>query len=332
MSVIGGSRVGENRRQLVGALLAAPSGGRDARPIPHRLRFISRRLNGRLLVSAILVAIVCTTIIGCASIPEAPAYVRRARRFSSIASRSHAGGEMEKALLYYKRALAIYRGTDSREGTLDCLQSVAVVYRELGNLDQAAECAAEALSLARELGAARREVDALGTLGTIWYARGDPVQAARHYNEAVELARKVRYERAIADQRNNLGLLSKQRGEYDDAMHHYTVAAGIYEKLGDKRGRAACLNNMGALLKAREQYEEALEKYNLALALDKEAGNVEGIAVCLNSLGTLHLKLGQPGKAAVYFRRAYYVNTWIGRRERAAQDLEEAKKARAIPE
>ena len=161
-----------------------------------------------------VVAIVCATILGCATMPEPPLHMRRARRFASIASRNHAAGEMDKALLYYSRALNIYRGTDSRADTVECLQSVAVVHRELGNLDEATECAAEALVIARELGAARHEVDALATLGTVLYSQGDTDEAENYLREAMELARSIGYERAIADQRNSLGLVSKKRGGY----------------------------------------------------------------------------------------------------------------------
>ena len=102
------------------------------------------------------------------------------------------------------------------------------------------------------------------------------------------------------------------------------VTGGVVSSLG-KGLSAACI---GALLEAQSHFEAALEKYEEALALDKEAGNTPGIAACLHNLGSVHLKLGAPEKAAGYFQRAYYVNSWIGRDDLAAQDLREAEKAR----
>jgi len=147
----------------------------------------------------------------------------------------------------------------------------------------------------------------------------------------LELSENAGYAPGIANQHNSLGLILKRRGEYEEAMQHYTVAARMYQRIGDRIGHAACLNNIGALLEVESDYQGALDKYNQAVALDKEAGNVPGIAVCLHNLGSVHLKLGDPEKAAGYFQRAYYVNTWIGRDDLAGKDFKEAEKARAVP-
>ena len=278
-----------------------------------------------------LATVLALVTFGCATMPEPPDYTRRVRRLVAAASRYHDEGDAEKALVYYKRALDMNRGTDDRGGTLDCLQSLAVIYCELGNFDQAAEAVAEATSIACEIGNTERQADLLGISGNIWYARGDSLQAEDSYRAALAISETTGYVPGIANQHNSLGLILKRRGEYEEAVRHYNSAARVYQKLGDKRGHAACLNNVGALLEAQSDFQAALEKYNQALALDKAAGNTPGIAVCLHNLGSVHLKLGAPEKAAGYFQRAYHVNSWIGRDSLAAQDLREAEKARAVP-
>jgi len=279
--------------------------------------------------AVVLAAVMAVTAFGCATLQEPPEYARRAKRLVDAASRQRDAGDAEKARVYYERALEISRGTDDRKGTADCLQNLAVIHCEFGYFDSAATLVAEAISVAREIGDAAKEADLIGIAGNIWYARDDSLQAEDCYRAALNLSEKVGHPLGIANQHNSLGLILKRRGEYEESVRHYDAAARIYKKLGDKAGHAACLNNIGALFEIQSDFEIALEKYNQALALDKESGNVQGIAICLHNLGSVHLKLGDTEKAAGYFQRAYYVNSWIGRDDRAAQDLREAEKARA---
>lgn len=102
--------------------------------------------------------------------------------------------------------------------------------------------------------------------------------------------------------RNNLGVAYNGLGEMDRATQYLGEALAIAREHKLPRGNQ--LGNYGAMLRDAGRNEEALATHEEALRFYESVGDAAGIPVALSNIGETLTQLGQPERAAEYFRRA----------------------------
>lgn len=102
--------------------------------------------------------------------------------------------------------------------------------------------------------------------------------------------------------RTNLGVAYNGLGKMDLATQQFGEALAIAREHDLPRGNQ--LSNYGAMLREAGRIEEALATHEEALRFYQSVGDAAGIPVALANIGETLTQLGQPERAADYFRRA----------------------------
>ena len=181
-------------------------------------------------------------------------------------------GELDQAIDYHCKALAIHEVLGSKEGMANQYGNLGVVYQIRGELDQAIDYHRKALALDEELGSKEGMAVTYGNLGNIYQIRGKLDQAIGFYHKALVLFEALDSKQGIADQYGNLGLVYQTSGELDQAIDYYLKSLAINKALGKKEGIAINYANLGNVYKTRGKLDRAIDYWKKSLALFIEIG------------------------------------------------------------
>ena len=230
-------------------------------------------------------------------------------------------GEVEKAIEYYEQALAISKEIDDRRGEGDHLGNLGVAFSYLGEVEKAIEYYKQALAISKEIGDRRGEGNRLGNLGLAFSHLGEVEKAIKYYEQALAISKEIGYRRGEGNRLGNLGLAFSHFGEVEKAIEYYEQALAISKEIGYRRGEGAHLGNLGLAFSHFGEVEKAIEYYEQALAISKEIGYRRNEGVDLGNLGNAFRDLGEVEKAIEYYEQALAISKEIGYRRNEGVDL-----------
>ncbi|MEK6323754.1 MAG: CHAT domain-containing tetratricopeptide repeat protein [Acidobacteriota bacterium] len=229
-------------------------------------------------------------------------------------------GNMNKALDYYSKALAIVVDAErDREPVPEkpvILHNFATVYTTTGQLEKAIEKFDEALTIERNpitrdlWGEAWSLIDK----GLAHSLLGEKEKALQLYGEGLKRAKEFKDEHAeykttgmVRDPEgyalHNMGVLYSERGEKQNALRHLKDAL-ILRKAKDPRAEEETLTNLGRVHADLGQTIEAIKAYDDAMTIQRRIHDRRGLSYALNN-------------------KAYVLNEQ-GKRDEAVECLKEA--------
>ncbi len=144
------------------------------------------------------------------------------------------------------------------------LGNLGLVYSALGQVDKAIEYYQKALAIDKEIGDRRGEGNRLGNLGSAYSDLGQVEKAIEYYQKALAIAQEIGDRRNEGAHLGSLGLAYSDLGQVDKAIEYYQKALAIAQEIGDRRNEGVLLNNLGYVFKNKNKYIEALACYLLA--------------------------------------------------------------------
>jgi tetratricopeptide (TPR) repeat protein len=192
---------------------------------------------------------------------------RRATFLLSLALSYRDSGDLEGAIRAGQRSLALFSALDARREEIILENSLALAYLGLGSTGKASSHARRAQALAEQIEARELDAHIADTQAQIAIARRDWPRAIELASEAVAQAERDGNEQALVD-----GLISRSRaaaaqGELDSAVADLRRAATITERHGATRQRRTALTELGDLLARQGQHEEAVTLYREVVQL-----------------------------------------------------------------
>jgi serine/threonine-protein kinase len=188
---------------------------------------------------------------------------------------------------------------DQPETQATLLNSIGIVYRNLGLYDRAGPLLEQALDTRRTaLGKDPAVAETLMHLGVLERLAGNYDDAERLLRESVELRRELLGEdhQAVGETLNHLGIVLRQKGDYESAREMYDESIRINEQPGgDRLELATAKNNLAALLLGLGRHDEATMLFQEALELRRGQLGSEHPLVAQN-LGNIGAALGMQGK------------------------------------
>ncbi len=178
----------------------------------------------------------------------------------------------EEALIWLERAVQ----EDPKQPALQ--NSLANLYKNLGNLDLAKKHYEKALQLKPDYATAQHN------LANIYYQQSEYKQAAEHYRLAIQSQPNY------ADAHYHLGNTLTQLNESDHAIEEYRVAIDLDPK------HAASYRHLGQLLLQKNQFNSAIEQLEKSLALEPNAD-------AEHNLATAFLKTDKIEAAITHFEK-----------------------------
>jgi tetratricopeptide (TPR) repeat protein len=192
------------------------------------------------------------------------------------------------------------------------MDTIGVIYRLLGLVDQAESLATQALSIRREaLGNQHPDVAAsLDNLGQIARERTTYDVAERYHREALDLRRSLLggSHPDVAESLNNLALALHERGQYDEAQARGEEALAIRRQLvgPDHPDTLSTLNLLANIefARGRPAAAEALHRDVLASRRRVLPADHPLIALSLNNVADVIAQSGRVPEAEPLFREA----------------------------
>ncbi|MEM8809881.1 MAG: CHAT domain-containing protein [Cyanobacteria bacterium P01_G01_bin.38] len=225
------------------------------------------------------------------------------------------------ALETLQQALAMFQAIENRQGEVDTLYTLSVVYRTLSQYQTALEVSQQALEIAREINYPQGEASALSGLGLAYYTLGQYSQAISFHQQHLDLARATGERLDEAAAFSNLGLVHDAIGQYSQALDLYRQALEIVRDIEDRQGEADILGNIGLAFYSLESYQQAIEFHQQNLEITRQIRDRLGEANALGNLGITYTALEQPQQAIEFHQQALAIDRDIENRLGEAASL-----------
>jgi CHAT domain-containing protein/Tfp pilus assembly protein PilF len=138
-------------------------------------------------------------------------------------------------------------------------QNVAIIYRRQGDLDQALTYARRALALFEEVDDKFGVANLQNNIGVIFKLQGHHDQALEWFQKALQGYEALKATPGIARSLNNIGDMYRLQGRYDKAFENLQKAYQMREQVGDRMGMLLSLNYLGRVYEAQKKYDEVLD-------------------------------------------------------------------------
>lgn len=190
------------------------------------------------------------------------------------------------------------------------METMALVYRNLGLFDSARQLSEESLAIRRKV-LGNDDVlvaESLQTLGVVRREMGDAAVAEQLLREALEIRRRQGATKtaSYAKGLNDLASMLEEKGDLDGAETLYRESLDLKRRLlgAEHEDVARGLNNLGRLLHAKKDHENAERYYRQALALRRKLfGEIHPeVATTLSNVAVLYEDRGELDKAEATYR------------------------------
>jgi tetratricopeptide (TPR) repeat protein len=269
-------------------------------------------------------------LIACSSAPKQPAEVtdkqNKAAEFAQSGNSYYTQGMYERALEFFKLALAYNGAVYNEPGIAQSYNSIGKVYLAQGYPDTAAAYYQKARAMVADLNEPFILAQSINNLGELALSKSDYTGALKQFEEAFTLIKQAEsttpgdrksagglaaYQAEVVCTKavilHNLGACYKQFKETEKAFTYLQQALTI--NLARKKYEEVAANYymLASLYSEQGDYEKSKAHILQALAYDIKVENSLGIAKDYLALGLIYNKLEQTAEAYTYFKRSLFV-------------------------
>jgi tetratricopeptide (TPR) repeat protein len=277
-----------------------------------------------------------------ARVNESPENIRL-----SVAHTLHSECQSEQCILalnYYYRAFEIFARVDDFSNQAITLNSIALIYNDLGQYQEASRTYLTALStlnqgadisfsgiLFNNLGEVNRKIgtysnalgylttaigilpddsldkaSALNNLGLIYQEVGQFGLASSFFQKALEIQQDAEDSNRLGTTLHNIGFLYDEQDNLAKAEEYYrrSLDERAESDIQDLRGKAMTLNNLGLLYSRLGKHLEATQTIEEALGIVERLGDIPRLGIIIDSMGTVYKNKGDYPAALAYYTQA----------------------------
>ena len=217
--------------------------------------------------------------------------------------------------------MKILEEIDHKQGSLQLLTNIGLIYHDKGNFPKALSYYNRSLKLSREIDDKIKTNGILTTMGIVFYEQGDFIAALEYYNSAQKISEELLDTIGIAYSMNNIGNVYKAQKDYPKALKYYQKTLQIKEEIGTTEDISGALSNMGVIYKDMGQFDKAMKYCTQALQSRELDGDKNGISISLNNIGSIYYEQGDQAKALDYYERGYKLREELGNKAGISNSL-----------
>ncbi len=217
-----------------------------------------------------------------------------------------------QAIDQLRRAEALARQENDVASLLDIKQVEGNALRTLGRLDEALETYHEWFRLNRTLSQPQPEGRATRFLAVLYREIGDVDQAQTYARQALKLAHAEKDRQLEAGCLLSLGALEKDRGHFREAIPWHEQALALAEELRLERLQAEILNSLGDAENHSGRLEDAENHFRRAMALAKATNYLGLESQVTARIGQVDVERGRYADAIELFARVTELNHQLG--------------------
>ncbi len=208
--------------------------------------------------------------------------------------------------------LAQNREPPYQVGLAYSLRSLGWLNFRQANYDLALTQSFEALALFEALQIIAGQSGILQTIGLVYRNLGYYPESLDYLFKALAAAQAAGDKSSHANALNNLGILYRETGDNPQAFNHYRQALQLYQELDDKFGQAMLFNNLAMEHLTVEDYPTAMAEAGRSLRLAQEVGYSDLESDVLDTLGQACLGLGDYPQALTYLQQSLKMDIQLG--------------------
>ncbi len=180
-------------------------------------------------------------------------------------------GQLDTALTYYKKALAIYQQQNSERGYAIGQSNIGAILRLQGKIEEALRRYKIALRIRKDLFKKGKLSEvyvgfSLNSIGAVYLDTDDLVQAEKSFQEARDIFIRIGYKKGLGLNYNRMGQVELARNNLPMArewhLRAYTTTLGI-----DSQEQITSLRRQGQIAALQQQYDRATTLLQQALQL-----------------------------------------------------------------
>lgn len=233
----------------------------------------------------------------------------------------------KKALLYYQKALPIFRDAGNRRGEATTLFTIGLAEARIGNHREALKWFEPALAINRAENDRLGEARTLNAIGGMWGVLADQGVALSFYQQAESILRELNdsYRQAITIK--NIGVIYDDWGDLQTAKDKYLESLSLLRlqlttkdldsckiKIASEdtsicRSIANTLDNVGELYSTLGESHLALNTLRDGLSIREILKQPQGIGATLSRMAYAHLLQNEPIEALKYCELALPFST-----------------------
>ena len=203
---------------------------------------------------------------------------------NALGSVARLSGDIQAALEYHRRALAMFEQMGHSEGVSVANGNLGIVHYSIGDYPKALEYYGGALAMYEELGDRAGVAAVTGNMGVVYRMTGDYPSALEHYRRALEMHEEMGRGTGVADVTANMGVVYLNTGDYSQALEHFKRALTLHEDLGNRVGVAKVTGNMGNVYAETGDHTQAFDHYRRARALHEEQGDSAYVSLATGNM------------------------------------------------
>ena len=169
-------------------------------------------------------------------------------------------GELNMALDYYQRSLALYEDIGDKQGIALSLNNIAESYRHKGEPDRSLDHYERSMAIFEKIGNKRGIVHSGCGLAKMNLDLGKTQEALEDALKAVEISSEIQAKSEESMSRRTLGTVYRENKEWDMAAQEFEKARTILEDVGDKRELSKTIYEHALLFKATDEPTKAQEQ------------------------------------------------------------------------
>lgn len=236
-----------------------------------------------------------------------------------IAMVRRAQGDIESAIEFDQRSIALYRELGDVRYTALGLNNLAVDYDRVGDLRMQKRSLEEAMALGKDI---PEVVDFITTnLAQVALKQGNKAVARGYLERALQKAEEQRDSRSIALTCANLGPLYLAEGQPAKAEAIYSRGLALAQQADDIRVQSAILINRAALYTKSNRYALAIADLRESLRIIEKGQSLLNVCYSLANLAHLENAEGQTEQALAHAERAVAIGRQFNSPELLWQSL-----------
>ena len=244
------------------------------------------------------------------STPPSPDKSRRlAQTLNNIGEVYYTKGDLQAALGYFNRGLALFTEASDRSGQALVHLNLGYTYYDSGDFRQASTHYEESLALRKVTDDLRGEALARTALGGVYSIIGENQLALDAHTQAMKILRTVGDHLGEAAALNGIGRAYEELNQSRTALDNYISARDQFHHTKKTDYEALSDYYIGRVYRSLEQMPDALSSYEECIGLSRKAGNrrfenyaLKDIAIIQNATGNREKALDLFGKVLQYYQ------------------------------
>lgn len=189
--------------------------------------------------------------------------------YAQLGSIARIKGDLQQALNYHSRQLALSRELGNREQEVTALNNVSIIFQNRGDVDKAIDYINQAIKLERD---ENKKVTLYGNLALMLNEKEDLAGALDYFDRAINVAKRTGDYHSYAVTTLNKGSVISGASDFEKAGPILQEGLTAIRKVKDQYWEAIALRYLGEMEERQGRTDVAIRHYRVALALARSGG------------------------------------------------------------